>query len=93
MNESQTTRVLKSIADDIRLSVVRKLAEENCEVSSKEIVSDCSIALHVSQPTMSHHFKKLVASGVLLESKRKTEKHYRLNHPLLEECGINPNKL
>lgn len=93
MNDSATTRVLKSLADDIRLSVVRKIAAEGCEVSSKEIVSDCSIALQVSQPTMSHHFRKLVASGVLLETKHKTEKHYRLNYPLLEQCGINVEKL
>lgn len=88
-----TASVLKSIADDMRLSIVRKLSQDNCEVASCDIVSSCAAFLELSQPTMSHHFNKLVQSGVILERKEGTEKFYRLNTNLLLSIGINPTKL
>ena len=93
MNDISTAQVLKSLADDTRLSIVRKLARDNCEVNGADIVSDCALALKLSQPTMSHHFHKLVAAGVVTERKRGVEKFYQLNHALLDSIGINANKL
>ncbi len=90
---NQSTTVFKSLADETRLSIVRKLARDGCEVNSHDIVNDCSVALSLSQPTMSHHFQKLVAAGVLLERKIGVEKRYVLNRELLESTGINPDKL
>ncbi len=88
-----TTIILKSLADDMRLSIVRKLAADGCEDAGMDIVSDCANALELSQPTMSHHFARLVQSGVLLERKVGKEKFYRLNVRLLESIGIDPKKL
>ena len=93
MKIHNTTTILKSIADDTRLSIVRKLAANNCEESSSDIVTDCATSLQLTQPTMSHHFSRLVQSGVLLERKIGTGKHYRLNHALLTSVGIDPTKL
>ena len=42
---------------------------------------------------MSHHFKKLVDAGILLEKKSGIEKFYELNHQLLDSIGINVNKI
>lgn len=91
--DKATVAVFKSLGDSTRLSVVRKLARDGSEVNSKEIVSDCSVALNLSQPTMSHHFGRLVAAGVLLERKVGVEKYYMLNTSLLERIGINPRKV
>jgi ArsR family transcriptional regulator, arsenate/arsenite/antimonite-responsive transcriptional repressor len=88
-----TSQILKSIADDTRLAIIRKLASENVEMPCSKIVNDCSIALKLSQPTMSHHFSKLVQSGVILEQKAGKEKLYQLNLDLLTSIGINPHKL
>lgn len=88
-----TTAVLKSLADDTRLSIVRKLVREGCEVTSQEIVSGCGAVLNLSQPTMSHHFQKLVAAGVIIERKAGVEKLYALNRELLTTIGIDPSKL
>ena len=88
-----TSEILKSIADETRLSIVRKLASEDGDVACSRIINDCSSALKLSQPTMSHHFSRLVRSGVVLEHKEGTEKLYRLNRELLTNIGINPNKL
>lgn len=91
--KADTTTILKSLADDMRLSIVRKLAEDHCEESGSTIVSDCARFLELSQPTMSHHFNKLVRTGVLIERKAGKEKFYRLNTDLLKQIGIDPTKL
>lgn len=93
MKPTNTVAVLKSLADETRLSIVRRLAEIDQEVVSNEIVIDCSQALKLAQPTMSHHFHKLVAAGVLSERKVGVEKLYRLNKELFKNIGIEPNKL
>ena len=72
---------------------MRKLARDNCEVVGSDIVNTCAQFLKLSQPTMSHHFHKLVASGVVLERKVGVEKYYQLNHELLERIGIDATKL
>ena len=93
MNNNSTAAILKSLADETRLSVVRKLARDNCEVNGSDIVSDCALALKLSQPTMSHHFQKLAAAGVVTERKSGVEKFYQLNRSLLDSIGINADKL
>ena len=93
MKSINTVAILKSLSDETRLSIVRRLAEVDKEVVGSEIVLDCSAALKLSQPTMSHHFNKLVSAGVLQERKAGIEKFYKLNNELLTGIGINPKKL
>lgn len=93
MENTTTITILKSLADSTRLSIVRKLARDGCEVPSRDIVSDCAVALELSQPTMSHHLQKLVASGVIRERKAGVEKYYQLDTDLLESAGITIAKL
>ena len=88
-----TAQIFKSIADDTRLAIIRKLAAVHEAVPCKTIVNDCSIALNLSQPTMSHHLARLVQAEVLLERKVGKEKFYTLNRELLLSTGINPDKL
>lgn len=93
MNNQQTVNILKSLADSTRLAIVRRLAQNQCAVSSGDIVQACSQDLQLSQPTMSHHFAKLVQAGVLLEHKSGTGKSYQLNQPLLDQVGLDVEKL
>lgn len=88
-----TVVILKSIADDTRLSILRKLVQEGSEVASTDIVGSCAEFHKLSQPAMSHHFQKLVTAGVLLERKVGVEKYYLLNHEVLDAVGINSKKL
>lgn len=89
----RTAEVFKSLADETRLSIVRKLASDACEVKSGEIINSCAEFHKLSQPAMSHHFGKLVSAGVLLERKAGVEKHYQLNMQLLNDVGIDATKL
>lgn len=89
MND-KTVQVFKALADPTRLDIVRNLARKPRDSASCGEVSTCS---SLSQPAMSHHFKKLVDAGVILESKKGTEKIYVLNTEALMNFGIDPNKL
>lgn len=82
--------VLKALADKTRLDIVRTLVSDQDDKASCTEVSTCST---LSQPAMSHHFKKLVDAGVLVESKKGTQKIYELNSEQLKVLGINPKKL
>ncbi len=93
MSNPITVSVLKSLGNDTRLELVRKLVSEGCEVPSSEIINSCSDALQLAQPTLSHHFAQLVQAGVLIDRKSGTEKYYRLNTDLLQSIGIDPTKL
>lgn len=85
-----TVNIFKALADKTRLDIVRNIASRPKDTASCHEVSSCS---SLSQPAMSHHFKKLVDAGVLLEKKSGTEKIYELNHELFANLGINPDKL
>ena len=89
MND-KTVQIFKALADQTRLDIVRNLAKKPRDSASCGEVSTCS---SLSQPAMSHHFKKLVDAGVILESKKGTEKIYELNGELLKSIGITPDKL
>jgi DNA-binding transcriptional ArsR family regulator len=93
MEQQQTVEVLKALADETRLSIVRKLAVQPVAVSSCDIVESCASFLSLSQPAMSHHFGKLVTAGVLREEKQGTKKAYRLNDALLTSIGVDVTKL
>lgn len=82
--------IFKALADPTRLDIVRDLVKKPRDTASCGEVSACS---SLSQPAMSHHFKKLVDAGLLLERKQGTEKIYELNHELFAEAGITPEKI
>ena len=80
--------IYKALGNETRLSIAMELARRNHEVQGAKILSGCSLALGLAQPTLSQHFAKLVASGLLHERKQGTEKYYSLNTEALESAGI-----
>lgn len=93
MMHPQSIEILKALADDVRLSVVRYLAKQPGVIPSCSVVRSCASLMELSQPTMSHHLKKLVEAGVLVLEKRKTENFYTVNRSLCREVGIDIDKL
>lgn len=91
--DPQSIKLLKALADDIRLSIVQHVASRSGAVPSYDVVQSCARRLELSQPAMSHHFKKLVEAGVLLIEKRGTENYYRFNQELMKSRGIDIHKL
>lgn len=54
--------MLKALADPMRLQVLSHVAAQGCTSVG---TSDLAEALGIGQPTVSHHLKKLVESGLL----------------------------
>lgn len=87
--QDPAVKILKSLADPTRLGMVRKLAACPAGTSGEAL---CQKSI-LSQPTLSHHFQRLVEASVITESKTGATKSYRLNKELLECNGINVRKL
>jgi ArsR family transcriptional regulator len=70
----QTARVFKALADPHRVKIVNRLA------TSPEPVCVCEFTepLGLSQPTVSHHLKKLMEAGLLDREQRGTWAYYSL---------------
>ena len=93
MDDSSIVEILKALADETRLTLVRKFAASSEPLLTCDAVSSCASLLELSQPTMSHHINKLVSAGVLIEHKQAKQKAYSLNRELLIARGINIDAL
>lgn len=65
--------MLKALADPMRLRLLSHVAASGCEA-----VCSCDLTeqLGISQPTVSHHMKKLVEAGLLTREQRGRWAHY-----------------
>ena len=72
--------LLKALADPVRLRLLRLVAD-----SPDTTACACHMptALGISQPTLSHHLKKLVDAGLLVREQRGRWAHYRLDSQTL----------
>jgi ArsR family transcriptional regulator len=70
-----TANLLKSLADPTRVRIVNLLA------NSPGAVCVCDLNEHfsLSQPTISHHLKKLVAAGLLRREQRGTWAYFSVD--------------
>lgn len=71
----ETATLFKALADPQRVRIVNLLAG----ASEPACVCDLTEPLGISQPTVSHHLKKLVAAGLLSREQRGTWAYYSLN--------------
>ena len=78
-----TAQLFKALADPHRVRIVNLLA------NAGEAVCACDITevIGLSQPTVSFHLKKLVASGLLDREKRATWAYYSLNRDALSRLA------
>jgi ArsR family transcriptional regulator len=71
----QLSAQLKALADPTRLRLVSMLlASENGEACTCDVTEP----LGVSQPTVSHHFRKLAEAGIVTGDRRGTWTYYRV---------------
>ena len=74
--------LFKVLADPGRLQLLSWLAEEGCEPMS---VSELTQRSGLSQPTVSHHLKKLTEAGLLEKSRLGRSVIHRLRPELFAE--------
>jgi ArsR family transcriptional regulator, arsenate/arsenite/antimonite-responsive transcriptional repressor len=72
---AQLSRRLKALADPARLRLVSLLlVSENGELCTCDLTGP----LGLSQPTVSHHFKKLTEAGLVTGERRGSWTYYRI---------------
>jgi ArsR family transcriptional regulator len=78
-----TAALFKALGDPARVRIVNLLAR------SPEAACVCEItpAVGLSQPTVSHHLKKLVQAGLLQREQRGVWAFYRLDREGLERAA------
>ena len=64
---------LKALSDPTRLRVLSHVAAQGCDAVC---ACDLTDVLDISQPTISHHLKKLVEAGLLSREQRGKWAHY-----------------
>lgn len=74
LSRNEITIRLSALADDIRLNILKTIAEEG-EMRSQEIIEH----LDLSQSAASRHLKQLSATGYLIERRCSGAKCYSLN--------------
>ncbi|MEV8625324.1 metalloregulator ArsR/SmtB family transcription factor [Streptomyces sp. NPDC051079] len=71
--------VFKALSDPVRLRLLSRVASHPAGEACV-----CDIAdVGVSQPTVSHHLKKLREAGLLTSERRRTWVYYRADHEVL----------
>ncbi|NTU46544.1 helix-turn-helix transcriptional regulator [Candidatus Roizmanbacteria bacterium] len=85
MNEDVKTKVkvFKALADETRLAIVLELAKHKTLTCG-----ELSKLFPLSQPTLSHHFNKLIAVDVINANKNATHMIYSLNKTYLKQIGF-----
>jgi ArsR family transcriptional regulator, arsenate/arsenite/antimonite-responsive transcriptional repressor len=78
-----TAALFKALADPTRVRIVNLLA------ASPDPVCLCDInsGFDLSQPTLSHHLKKLVGAGLLKREQRGTWAFYSVNEETLSRLS------
>jgi ArsR family transcriptional regulator, lead/cadmium/zinc/bismuth-responsive transcriptional repressor len=88
MQTKHLAKVFKALSDDTRIIIVRHVAKEK-EIACQELLK----RFPLSQPTMSHHFNKLVNAGILNNRRDGVLWFYTLNTDYLTKLGIDIEKL
>ena len=87
MARSQATEIaalLKAVADPTRLQILALIREGT---DSKACTCDLTGPLNLSQPTISHHMKKLTEVGLLTAEKRGTWVYYSINEKIWNQIS------
>lgn len=82
------TKIFKALSDDTRIDILRHVVKEE-EIACQELMK----RFPLSQPTMSHHFNKLVDAGILNNRRDGVLWFYTLNTELLSKVGLDIIKI
>lgn len=78
-----TARLFKALGDPARVRIVHLLATSDEPVCVCELIEP----LGLTQPTVSHHLKKLTAAGLLVREQRGVWAYYTLDEDALGRLG------
>lgn len=84
----QIEKIFQALGNKTRLDVVKLILAEK-EISCQKLLEKFPL----SQPTMSHHFNLLLASGILNARKNGVRHYYTVNTRKLRSLGVDLTKL
>ena len=84
----QIIGVFKALSDETRIDILRHLLVEK-EIACKELLDKFPL----SQPTLSHHFNKLIDANVLKVRKEGASHFYSIDNDYLKNFGIDIHKI
>lgn len=76
--------LLKAVADPTRLQILALIRQGE---NSQACTCDLTGPLNLSQPTISHHMKKLTEVGLLEAERKGTWVYYRINQKLWNQIA------
>lgn len=80
LNEKKTAEIFKAFCDENRIKILQLLIDgEKCACKLLE-------AMNITQPTLSHHMKILVDSGIVSGRKEGKWMHYSLSDEGIKEA-------
>lgn len=88
MNNKDLLKIFKALADKTRIEIMAQLIKKK-EMSCQEL----SKHFNLSQPTLSHHYNKLIDAQLLSSERNGVLWIYRLNVPYIETLGIDLEKM
>lgn len=89
LNLKQIERISKALSDVNRLKIVQAI--QSCD--GKLECSTITASLNLSQPSVSHHIKKLVDADLIEPQKEGRFYFYTLNHEVMESYLSSLKKL
>ena len=81
MDLKQIEKISKALGDVNRLKILQAVQSSGGKLECTTIVA----SLHLSQPSISHHIKKLVEAGLIAPHKEGRFYHYSLNEDVLNQ--------
>lgn len=85
----QLVKIFKALSDQTRLDIVKHLLRLKHECSCQ----DMQELFPLSQPTLSHHFNKLIDAQILKVRKHGASHYYAIDSAYLKTIGINITRL
>ncbi|MBK8155969.1 ArsR/SmtB family transcription factor [Streptococcus infantarius] len=83
-NDEDLIKIFKSLADPVRLNILRILSKRESELGCGEVGE----LLDMSKSAVSYHFKTLREAGLTITRKAGQNKFVRLNHETLEKYSL-----
>ena len=87
--DRQVVKLFKALSDETRIDIIRHLLNNGKELSCKELLDKFPL----SQPTLSHHFNKLIDTSILKVRKEGASHFYSIDNRYLKNLGLDIQKI
>lgn len=82
-------KLFKALSDETRIDIIRYILNNGKELSCQELLDKFPL----SQPTLSHHFNKLIDINILKVRKVGASHFYSIDNQYLRKLGIDIYKI